>query len=149
MRSDFGQQLLDGNDVALRHRQLLNFPTLIEGQVEEMDVTAVDAIIGTGQSGLATADQSLKPQHRLIVQTALLFILEELFYCLVTMLDHFVASVGKDSVEAVDKVHETRDLLVTDGDIATGLISNMHVVSLLHQSPDSAAHGDDVVIRMG
>ena len=45
-------------------------------------------------------------------------------------------------------MHESRHLLVAYGNVAAGLVGDVHVVVLLHQASYGAAHRDDVVVRM-
>ena len=68
---------------------------------------AVNPIIGTGEARLTTSDQSFQAQHRLIVETTFLLILQESFHTLIAVLDHFIRAVGEDLVEAIDEMHET------------------------------------------
>ena len=48
VRLDLGNQFLNNADVTLRDGQLLNLSTLVERQVEEMDMILVDVVIATG-----------------------------------------------------------------------------------------------------
>ena len=109
----------------------------------------VDAVVLAGQTRLTSADQSFQTENLLIVEIALLLILDESLHRLVGVLDDLVGTIGKDGVEAIDEMHETTDLLIAHGNVARSLVGDMHVVSLLHESTDGAAHGDDIVIRMG
>ena len=114
---NLANELLDGDDIVLGHRQFLNLSALVEGQVEEVDMLAVDAAIFAGQSGFATTDKSLKAQNLLSVCIALFLILQKGLHYLVAVLDYLVAAVGKDGVETIDEVHESANLLIAHSDI--------------------------------
>ena len=118
MRLNLSQQLLNGDDVTLRHGQFLNFPTLIERQVEEVDVLAVDAVVLTRQPCFTSADQSFQPQNLLVVEVAGLLVPDEILHHLIAVLDNFVGAIGKNGVETVDEMHEAAHLLVADGNVA-------------------------------
>ncbi len=149
VRLNLVDELDDRCDVGLGHRQLLNLTTLVERQVEEVDVLAVDTIVFAGQTGLAATDQTFESQYLLVVEVALLLILDKRLDSLVRVLDNLVAAVSKDGVETVDKMHESVYLLVANGDIARCLVGNMHIVVLLHESADGATHRDDIVVGVG
>ena len=63
MRTNFTQQLADNLHIALGHGQFLYFTAFIERQLEEMNMTAGNAIVGTSQPSLALAYQTLHGQH--------------------------------------------------------------------------------------
>ena len=141
-------QFLHDACVTLRDGQFLYLPTLVEWQVEEMDMILMDVVIATGITRLTPTDKPLHGQDGLVVKVTRLLLFQVVHDLLVAYLDHFVGAVGKELVEAVDKVHVQSHLLVGYGDIAAGLIGNMHVVTLLHEPSDGTTHGDDVVVGM-
>ena len=149
MGLDLGKEFLNRRHIALRHRQLLNLTTLIERQIEEVDMLAIDTIILTSQTSLTTTDESLQTQNLFVIKIALFLVLDKCLHYLIAVLDHLVAAIGKNGVETIDEVHEAAHLLITHGNIARGLIGHMHIVMLLHQSADGTTHGDDVIIGMG
>ena len=115
---DFPQQFLNRNNITLRHRQFLYPATLVERQVEEVDMLAVDAVVLTCQPCLATTDKSLQAQYLLRLSVSLFLVLDEVLHPLITLLYHLVGAVGEYCVKAVDEVHETTHLLVTHSDVA-------------------------------
>ena len=110
---------------------------------------AVDTVVFAGQTGLAATDQTFESQYLLVVEVALLLILDECLDSLVRVLDDLVAAIGKDGVESIDEMHKSANLLVAHGDITRCLVGNMHIVVLLHESADGATHRDDVVVGVG
>jgi hypothetical protein len=65
------------------------------------------------------------------------------------VLDNFVAAISKDGIETIDEMHESANLLIAHSDIARSLVSNMHIVVLLHQSADGSTHRDDIIVGVG
>ena len=114
---NLANELLDGDDIVLGHRQLLNLSALVEGQVEEVDMLAVDAAIFAGQSGFATTDKSLKAQNLLCIKIAFFLVLNKCLNHLIAVLDNLIATIGKDGVETIDEVHESANLLIAHSDI--------------------------------
>ena len=112
------EQFDNGGDIIFRHGQFLDLTTLIERQVEEVDMMAVDAIVLTGQTGLTSADQTLQTENLLIVEIALFLIPDKGLDCLIRVLDHLVGTIGKDGVETIDEVHETTHFFITHSDVA-------------------------------
>ena len=108
----------------------------------------VDTVVATGISRLTTTDQSLHGEDGLVVKVALLLLLDVVHNLAIADLDHLVGAVAKELVEAVDEMHIKAHLLVGNGDIATGLIGDMHIVPLLDQSADGAPHRDDIIVGM-
>ena len=134
------EQFDNRRHVVFCHREFLNLSALIERQVEEVDMMAVDAVVLAGQTRLTSADQSFQTENLLIVEVALLLILDEGLHRLVGVLDDLVGAIGKDGVEAIDEVHETTHFLIAHSDIARSLVGHMHIVLLLHESADGASH---------
>ena len=143
------EQFDNRRHVVFCHREFLNLTTLIEWQVEEVDMMAVDAVVLAGQTRLTSADQSFQTENLLIVEVALLLILDEGLHRLVGVLDDLVGTIGKDGVEAIDEMHETTHFLIAHSDIARSLVGHMHIVLLLHESTDGTSHRDDIIIGVG
>ena len=99
------QQLHDGFYIALRHRQLLDFSTLIEGQIEEVDMILRDMVIATGITSLTTTDETFHGEDGAIIQIAIFLLLQITHDFLIADLDNLIGAVGKELVETVDKVH--------------------------------------------
>ena len=110
-------KFLNRYHILLRHRQLLDLSTLIERQVEEMDMLAVDAIILTCQTSLTTTDKSLQTQYLFCVEITFLLGFQEVLHHLIAVLDNLVRAIGEDGVKAVDEMHETTYLLIAHSDI--------------------------------
>ena len=149
VRLDAGDELLYGQNVALRHGQFLHPSRLIEGQVEEVDVVGADTVVGACKACLATADEAFEGEEGLAVVVAAFLLVDELLDGLVTLADDLVAATGEQLVKAIDEVHEPRHLLVVHGDVAARLVGDVHVVSLLHESAYRATHRDDIVVGVG
>ena len=108
-----------------------------------------DAVEGAGCASLATAYQSFDGAHLGGVDVACFLAGQEGFNVGIHLFDGFVAIVDKQLVEAVDKVHEACHLLVAHGNVSAGFVGNVHVVALLYQSANGAAHRDNVVVGVG
>ena len=136
------------NDVHIRlaHRQLFNLARLIERQVEEVDVVERYTVVCAGGACLATAYESLDGAHLRSVHIARLLLSEEVLDVAVHLLYHLVLVVAEELVVAVHEVHEACHLLVADSNVARCLVGDVHVVVLLNESTDCAAHRDYVVV---
>ena len=110
---------------------------------------AVYAAILTCQTGLATTNKSLKSKNLFIVKVTFFFPLNKSLNSLITVLYDFIATISKNSVETIDKVHESANFFITHSDITRCLVSYMHVVVLLHQSANGSAHRDDIIVGVG
>ena len=99
------QQLHDGFDIALRHRQFLDLSTLIERQVEEVDMIFRDMVVTTGITGLATTDQTLYRKDGAIIPIAIFLLFQITHDLLIADLDDLVGAIGKEFVKAIDEVH--------------------------------------------
>ena len=97
-------------------------------------------IKGAGRAGLSPSDKSLEYENITRIKIPLFLLPEELFDFLVFVADYLIGIVAEKLVEAVDEVHETGHLFIPDGYVAAGLVSNMHIVALLHQSPNGSSH---------
>ena len=51
--------------------------------------------------------------------------------------------------ELADEVDMAQGRLIPDGDIARGLVGDVNIVALIAQADESAAHRDDIVVRVG
>ena len=140
MRLHLSDKLANDVDVLLGHGELLDGTALIERQVEEVNVVERNVVVCAGCASLTAANQTLDGQDVACVGIAVLLLLEELLDLLVFVLDDLVLVAIEDLVEAVDEVHEACNLLVAHSDVTAGLVGNVHVVTLLHQSTDGATH---------
>ena len=127
-------------DVALAHRQFFYLTALVEGQVEEVDVVERYAVVGAGGACLAAANQSLDGAYVGGVHVAGFLCSEEHLDVGIHLLYGLVAVVDEQLVEAVDEVHEACHLLVAYGNVAGGLIGDVYVVALLHETAYGASH---------
>ena len=143
------QQLPDRLHITFRHRKFLYLATLVERQIEEMDMIFSDMVVATGIAGLATTDQALHGEDGLIVPVSFFLLLQIIHYLTIADLYHLVGAVCKELVETVNEVHIEPYFLICHSNITGGLISDVNVVLLLHQTTDGAAHGDDIIIGMG
>ena len=142
-------QLKHNLHVSLSHRQFLDASALVERQVEEVHVVKRNLVVGASRARLTAPNQSLDGAYVLRVDVTFLLFSKEIFYLTVFFLDDFVPVFSEKLVEPVDEVHETAHLLVADGNVSARLVSHVHVVSLLHQSPERATHRDDIVVGVG
>ena len=117
MRLDLLQQLLNDVHIALRHGQLLNLATLVERQVEEMNMILLNTIISTGIARLTTTDESLDGQHIATVKVALLLPFDESQHLIGITLDEFIAAIGKHLIERTQEMHIESHLLVGHSNI--------------------------------
>ena len=142
-------QLKHNLHVSLSHRQFLDASALVERQVEEVYVVKRNLVVGASRTRLTAPNQSLDGAYVLRVDVTFLLFSKEIFYLTVFFLDDFIPVFSEKLVEPVDEVHETAHLLVADGNVSARLVSHVHVVSLLHQSPERATHRDDIVVGVG
>ena len=112
------QQLLNDTHIALRHRQFFNLSTLIERQVEKVDMVFLNTIISTGIARLSPTDKSLDSQHVAIVKIALLLPLDESQHIIGIVFDKFVATIGKHLIKRTKEMHIESHLLVGHSDIS-------------------------------
>ena len=54
----------------------------------------------------------------------------------------------KQSVELGDEIGETPGVVIEHGDVAAGHVGDVHLVALLDQADERAAHADHVVVRV-
>ena len=148
MGHDLRYQLLDYLHILLRDRQLLYLTALIKGKVKEMDVVFGNMVIIAGIPSLSPTNQSLDGQNTGIIQIPFLLLLQIVHDFLIADLDDFIGAISKELVEAVDKVHVETYFLISNGNVATRLVSDMYVMPLLHQPADGTSHRDDIIIGM-
>ena len=80
------------------------------------------------------------------LQLSLSFLLHELLHQFVDMVYGIVAVAGKESIEAIDEMHEASDFVIIYRYVAACLIGDVDVVALLDEPSYCASHGNDVVI---
>ena len=148
MGHDLRYQLLDNLHILLRDRQLLYLSALIEGKVQKMNMVFGNMVIGAGITSLPPANQSFDRKDTLIVEVSFLLLPQVVHNLLIADLDDLIRTVGKELVEPVDKVHVETYFLISNGNVATRLVSDMHIMSLLHQPADGTSHRDDIIIGM-
>ena len=148
VRLYFLQQLLHNMYVRLANGVLLDASRLVERKVEEMHMVQRDAVIRACRACLSPTYQPLYGQDVTRVDIAFLLLKQELLDVGIHLADGLVLILIKKLVETVDEVHEAYHLLIAYGNIARSLVCHMHVVTLLHQTADGAAHGYHIVIGM-
>ena len=131
--------------VAASEVSLLDRTGLIERQLAEVNVFGLDADIVACCSSLALADFPFQVAHGLNVDVTGVLLVDKAVY--------FVAQaailVGVDTEAVAYTVHEhhiAHHILVAHSDVARCLVSHMHIVVLIHESLQSAAHRDYVVV---
>ena len=143
-----GKQRFHQVYVTFGHGELFYAATLVERQFQEVDMVALNAIIGASQTCLATADERLHTAYFLRVHVAFLFLCQEVFHGMVALGDDVVVAIGENGVETIGEMHEAHYLFVAYGNVTRRLIGYVNIVTLLHQSANGTTHGDDVIVRM-
>ncbi len=129
-------------------QRLLANPTgFVERHVQEVDVVRLYAGIARRGAGLGSADQRLDLLQFRAVHFAGLLAADE---ALDVLFDgrRLVFAELKGPAVFGDEVGMAQSRVVPDGNVARGLIGDVHIVPLLAQTDEGAAHGDHVVIGM-
>ena len=100
-------------------------------------------------AGLLTTDSPLEVAGLVRLVVPLSLDLSKVTPRLEELLAEFVVLTTFVLIEGMDKVDVADYLLVIDGNVSRGLISDMHVVSVLDESMEGSTHGYDVVIGVG
>ena len=139
VRLDGIHKVLDNVHVHLAAGQFAYAAALIEWQVQEVDVVIFHAEGMVCPTGLASADGGLDIQQFTGLGFAgNLGIYQSLHLC--------CAVAESELICGIHVLHYHR---VMNGHVSGCLIGNMHIMSLMHQADEGAAHGDYIVIRMG
>ena len=103
----------------------------------------------TCRASLSSTNQSLDSQDVLRIHITLFLRCKERLDFLILLDNHLVFRITEELVETIDKVHETSNFLIANGNITTRFVSNMYFMTLRHQSLNGSSHGNDIIIRMG
>ena len=100
-------------------------------------------------AGLLTTDSPLEVAGLVRLLVPLSLNLSKVTPCLEELRAELVVLAIFVLIEGMDKVDVADYLLVIDGNVSRGLVSDMHIVSVLDKSVESPTHGYDVVIGVG
>ena len=95
--------------------------------------------IAASCSSLTTANKRLEVENLAGVVVAYFLVVEEVHVLVVLLLDDLIAR-DKHLLVTLHEVHEAYNLLVANSDTTTGLISHMHVVTLLDEALEGTTH---------
>ena len=140
MRFHFGNQITHDLDICLGHRKFFDLSRLIKRQIKEMYMVERNLIESARRTRLATTNQPFDRANIGRINVALFLFSKVFLDFLIFLFDHFVFVFIENLIETVDEMHKTRYLFVSHSNITRGLVSHVHVVTLLYQSAQCTAH---------
>ena len=142
------QQIHGDADVLFSERLLLHPAGLVERQVHEVDVLRLHAAVAGAGAGLGPADQRLDLLQFGGVHLPWLLGGHELGHVVLNPLD-LLGREPELAAELGHKVSVPHGGVVPHGDVAAGLVCDVHLMALIAQADERAAHGDHVVVGVG
>src|SRR5690606_15889831 len=70
------------------------------------------------------------------------------FHHVVEEILNFFVLAAQQTAEIFGKIYKPDSIIVKNGNTAGSLVGYMHLVPLIHQTQESASHGNHVVVRM-
>ena len=148
VRLDLPQQVDGHRDVFFAERLLLHAARFVERHVHEVQPLVGHAAAAARRPRFAAADHALDRLHLGAVDLAGLLVAQELFDVRFQLGRPLRRDV-EVRVELGDEIGEADRVVVEHGDVARRLIGDVHLVPLVDQPNERAAHRDHVVVRVG
>ena len=131
-------------DVAGPDRQLSHSAGFIERQIEEVDAVWLHAGVAGGGAGLGAPNQPLDHLQFGEIDGASRL-------CAQKVADRVgdLAGLGADAIRAAKLLHKIDvpiGRFIPHGDVAAGLVGDMHIVPLLAEADERAPHADHIVV---
>ncbi len=147
VRADLVEQVDDQLHVPWSQQLLPRAPRLVEGHVEKAKTLRRHPAEAAGGPRFAAPDQCLDLPHLGAVDLSRPLLLEEALN--VALERHGSLVIDPEAtIELRCEVGEADRVFVEHGDFAGGLVRHVHLVALLHEPDQRAAHRDHVVVRV-
>ena len=149
VRLNLPQQLDDHRDVFLAERLLLHAARFVERHVQEVQPLVGDAAASAGRPGFAAADHAFDRLHFGAVDLARLLVAAGTLRRAPRALRPSLAAIRRKCVlNSRDEIGEADRVVVEHGDVAGRLVGHVHLVPMIDQPDERAAHRNHVVVRM-
>ena len=145
MRLNGLQQVNRDLDIFFAERHLADTACLVERHIHVVQAVARDAAASRSGAGFDAADQSFDLLDRTAVDLARDFVLQEVSD-LAFELRRRIGVEIELLIKFFGKVDKAGDIVVEYGDVARGLVGDMHLVALIGESDQRAAHRNDIVV---
>ena len=144
-----GPEKFAGDAQVVRAQWILsNTARLIERQVKKVNVLRAHATPSCAGTRLATADQCFHTLQFHSVHFARLLGGNKCFDVGFKAFRELATELRKCSGELTQEIQMPQCAVVPHGNAAGGLVRHMYFMTLVAQSDECSAHGDDVVIRV-
>ena len=111
-----------------------------------MDAVKRDFVVDAGRARLSATNQPLDIQDVACVEVAFFLLGEEFLDFSIFLVENIVFTFTENLVETLDKQQEARHFLVAYGNVSTGFVGHVHLVTLRHESLNGSTHRNHVVV---